>query len=69
MKSQAGHSTASARTAGATVLAPIAAGTSYVTITELLTDGRPLLVATMTAVGPVFADRRRARVPLEAAPR
>lgn len=37
-------------TAGATVLAPISWGTSYVTITELLPDGRPLLVATMRVV-------------------
>jgi probable blue pigment (indigoidine) exporter len=36
--------------AGATVLAPISWGTSYVTITELLPDGRPLLVATMRVV-------------------
>lgn len=34
-------------TAGATLLAPVSWGTSYVTITELLPDGRPLLVATM----------------------
>jgi probable blue pigment (indigoidine) exporter len=34
-------------TAGATLLAPISWGTSYVVITELLPDGRPLLVATM----------------------
>lgn len=33
------------RTAAATVLAPIAWGTTYVTITELLPDGRPLFVA------------------------
>lgn len=32
-------------TAAATVLAPIAWGTTYVTITELLPDGRPLFVA------------------------
>jgi probable blue pigment (indigoidine) exporter len=32
-------------TAGATVLAPIAWGSTYVTVTELLPDGRPLLVA------------------------
>lgn len=37
-------------TAGATLLAPIAWGTTYVTITELLPDGRPLLVATMRVV-------------------
>ena len=37
-------------TAGATVLAPISWGTSYVTITELLPDGRPLLVATIRVV-------------------
>lgn len=34
-------------TAGLTMLAPIAWGTTYVTVTELLPDGRPLLVATM----------------------
>jgi probable blue pigment (indigoidine) exporter len=33
--------------AGATVLAPIAWGTTYVTVTQLLPDDRPLLVATM----------------------
>ena len=32
------------------MLAPIAWGTTYVTITELLPDGRPLLVATMRVV-------------------
>jgi probable blue pigment (indigoidine) exporter len=37
-------------TAGATVLAPIAWGTTYVTITQLMPDGRPLLVATMRVV-------------------
>lgn len=36
--------------AGATLLAPISWGTSYVTITELLPDGRPLLVATARVV-------------------
>ena len=41
---------ATAWTAGATVLAPISWGTSYVTITELLPDGRPLLLATMRVV-------------------
>jgi probable blue pigment (indigoidine) exporter len=41
---------ASTWTAGATVLAPISWGTTYVTITELLPDGRPLLVATMRVV-------------------
>ncbi|HEX6567763.1 MAG TPA: EamA family transporter [Acidimicrobiales bacterium] len=35
----------SAWTAGTTLLAPISWGTTYVTITELLPDGRPLLVA------------------------
>lgn len=35
---------------GATVLAPISWGTSYITITELLPDDRPLLVATMRVV-------------------
>ncbi|HET6953223.1 MAG TPA: EamA family transporter [Acidimicrobiales bacterium] len=39
-----------AATAGATVLAPISWGTSYVTITELLPDGRPLLVAALRVV-------------------
>lgn len=34
-----------ARTAAATLLAPISWGTTYVTVTELLPDGRPLLVA------------------------
>jgi probable blue pigment (indigoidine) exporter len=47
MKTQ---STAGAWTAGATLLAPISWGTTYVTITELLPDGRPLLVATMRVV-------------------
>jgi len=37
-------------TAGITMLAPIAWGTTYVTITELLPDGRPLLVATLRVV-------------------
>ena len=37
-------------TAGATLLAPVSWGTSYVTITELLPDGRPLLVATLRVV-------------------
>ncbi len=37
-------------TAGTTLLAPIAWGTTYVTITELLPDGRPLLVAVMRVV-------------------
>ncbi|MBA3330372.1 MAG: EamA family transporter [Actinobacteria bacterium] len=37
-------------TAGTTLLAPIAWGTSYVTITELLPDSRPLLVATIRVV-------------------
>ena len=37
-------------TAAATVLAPIAWGTTYVTITQLLPAGRPLLVATMRVV-------------------
>lgn len=40
-------STTRAGTAGATLLAPISWGTTYVVITELLPDGRPLLVATM----------------------
>lgn len=37
-------------TALATLLAPIAWGTTYVTITELLPDGRPLLVAAVRVV-------------------
>jgi probable blue pigment (indigoidine) exporter len=37
-------------TAGATALAPISWGTSYITITELLPDDRPLLVATVRVV-------------------
>lgn len=37
-------------TAGVTLLAPISWGTTYVTITELLPDGRPLLVATVRVV-------------------
>jgi len=41
---------ASVWTAAATLLAPIAWGTSYVTITELLPDGRPLLVAALRVV-------------------
>ncbi len=36
--------------AGATVLAPIAWGTTYVTITELLPGGRPLLVGATRVV-------------------
>src|SRR5690348_16841173 len=42
----AGHAT----TVAATVLAPISWGTTYVTITQLLPDGRPLLVAAMRVV-------------------
>ena len=38
------------RTAGATVLAPISWGTTYVIVTELLPDDRPLLVAAMRVV-------------------
>ncbi len=44
------QSAAGAWTAGATVLAPISWGTSYTTITELLPEGRPLLVATIRVV-------------------
>jgi probable blue pigment (indigoidine) exporter len=40
-------STAQSAVAGVTVLAPIAWGTTYVTVTQLLPAGRPLLVATM----------------------
>jgi probable blue pigment (indigoidine) exporter len=36
--------------AGVTVLAPIAWGTTYVTVTQLLPAGRPLLVATMRVI-------------------
>jgi len=36
--------------AGVTVLAPIAWGTTYVTVTQLLPDDRPLLVATMRVI-------------------
>lgn len=36
--------------AGFTVLAPIAWGTTYVTVTEFLPDGRPLLVAAIRVV-------------------
>jgi probable blue pigment (indigoidine) exporter len=39
-----------ARTAGLTLLAPISWGTTYVTVTELLPDGRPLLVAAARVV-------------------
>jgi probable blue pigment (indigoidine) exporter len=42
------HSNATA--ACVTVLAPMAWGTTYVTITELLPSGRPMLVATMRVV-------------------
>lgn len=44
------HPNTNAATAGLTVLAPIAWGTTYVTTTELLPEGRPLLVATMRVV-------------------
>ncbi len=37
-------------TAMTTVLAPVAWGTTYVTVTELLPDGRPLFVAAMRVV-------------------
>jgi probable blue pigment (indigoidine) exporter len=42
MKIDAGHPL---RTAGLTVLAPISWGTTYVVVTEVLPDGRPLLAA------------------------
>jgi probable blue pigment (indigoidine) exporter len=53
-------------TAGATVLAPITWGTTYVTITELLPAGRPLLVAAVRVVPSglvlgAFASRWRPR--------
>lgn len=44
------HANSSAALAGLTALAPIAWGTTYVTTTELLPAGRPLLVATMRVV-------------------
>ncbi len=50
MMSMEVKSTATAGTAATTLLAPIAWGTTYVTITELLPDGRPLLVATIRVV-------------------
>ncbi len=45
-----GSSGTGARTAGATLLAPITWGTTYVAVTELLPAGRPLLVATVRVV-------------------
>lgn len=44
------HMNSNSSTAGLTVLAPIAWGTTYLTTTELLPEGRPLLVATMRVV-------------------
>ena len=44
------HASSNAATAAITALAPIAWGTTYVTTTELLPAGRPLLVATMRVV-------------------
>jgi probable blue pigment (indigoidine) exporter len=44
------HSRADMRTAALTLLAPIAWGTNYVTITELLPHDRPLLVAAVRVV-------------------
>ena len=41
---------AGAWTAAATLLAPISWGTTYITVTELLPPGRPLLVAAMRVV-------------------
>ena len=38
--------------AGTTVLAPIVWGTTYVTVTELLPPGRPLLVAAARSCPP-----------------
>jgi probable blue pigment (indigoidine) exporter len=49
------HANSSAATAGITVLAPVAWGTTYVTTTELLPAGRPLLVATMRVVPAALA--------------
>jgi probable blue pigment (indigoidine) exporter len=57
------------KSSSVTVLAPIAWGTTYVTITELLPEGRPLLVATMRVVpsglaliaASMFASRWRPR--------
>ena len=45
-----------------TVLAPISWGTTYVTVTELLPEGRPLLIAATRAPGRTDARRRRATV-------
>ena len=45
-----GTTRSGARTAGATLLAPITWGTTYVAVTELLPAGRPLLVATVRVV-------------------
>jgi probable blue pigment (indigoidine) exporter len=44
------HSNTGALTSGITMLAPIAWGTTYVTISQFLPDGRPLLVATMRVI-------------------
>jgi probable blue pigment (indigoidine) exporter len=44
------ENTSNSVVAGMTVLAPIAWGTTYVTVTQLLPAGRPLLVATMRVV-------------------
>ena len=50
METRESSSHARALTAGLTLLAPLAWGTTYVTVTELLPDGRPLLVASMRVV-------------------
>ena len=53
------HGNSAAAATGLTVLAPIAWGTTYITVTELLPAGRPLLVATMRVL-PAGLDGRRA---------
>ena len=49
--------------AGTTVLAPISWGTTYVVVTELLPDGRPLLVAAVRVVPAGLALLALAAVP------
>jgi probable blue pigment (indigoidine) exporter len=50
MKATASPRPTALKTAGATVLAPIAWGSTYVTVTELLPDSRPMFVAAMRVV-------------------
>ena len=47
VKSPGAERPATAKTAVATLLAPVSWGTTYLTITQLLPAGRPLLVAAM----------------------